>query len=264
MDWSYQLLSDQERLLFRRLGVFIGGWSLDAVESVCSGNGLDRRDILDLLASLIDRSLVDVAGHERVARFRLLETLRQYSRGLLEEFGELQAARERHLEYFLELAERSAVELDLPRNLEWLELLEPEAANLDAAIAYAADNDPEAALRIGVGLTSWWELGGRFAAGQDHLEQALKVSERAPETASEHARSGAVDISRGFAVTLKRWLYIQPQALELAQAIGDDVTMARALVTLRHVRMHPDPKGDRRGTDTSNGAWAQERGMPGP
>jgi predicted ATPase/DNA-binding CsgD family transcriptional regulator len=244
VDWSYQLLSDQERLLFRRLGVFTGGWSLDAVESVCSGNGLDRRDILDLLASLIDRSLVDVAGHERIARFRLLETLRQYSRGLLEEFGELQAARERHLEYFLELAERSAVELDLPRNLEWLELLEPETANFDAAIACAAETDPVAALRIGVGLTSWWELGGRFAAGQDHLEHALKVSERAPAALRARALWSCGHLARFRGDAHAVGLY-QPQALELAQAIGDDVTMARALVTLGHVRMHPDPKGSR-------------------
>ncbi|HEY3842020.1 MAG TPA: LuxR C-terminal-related transcriptional regulator [Acidimicrobiales bacterium] len=244
VDWSYQLLSDAERLLFRRLGIFIGGWSLDAVETVCTGDGLNRRDILDLLASLIDKSLVDIAGHDRVARFRLLETLRQYSFGLLEEFGELPAAREQHLQYFLELAERSAVELDLPRNLEWLELLEPEAANFDAAIAYAAQNDPDAALRIGVGLTSWWELGGRFAAGQDHLEQALKVSDHAPQALRARAlwSCGHLARFRGDAQAVS--LY-QPQALELARSIGDDVTMARALVTLGHVRMHPDPKGSR-------------------
>ncbi|HEY1830651.1 MAG TPA: LuxR C-terminal-related transcriptional regulator [Acidimicrobiales bacterium] len=244
VDWSYQLLSDAERLLFRRLGIFVGGWSLEAVESVCAGDGLARQNILDVLASLIDRSLVDIAGRDHVARFRLLETLRQYALGLLDEFGELPALRKRHLEFFLDLAERAADQLDLPRNLEWLDLLEPEAPNFDAAMAYAIETDPAAALRIGVGLTSWWELGGRFAAGQDHLERALNASPQAPKALRARALWSCGHLARFRGDARAVGLY-QPQALELAESIGDEATMARALVTLGHVRMHPDPQGSR-------------------
>jgi predicted ATPase/DNA-binding CsgD family transcriptional regulator len=244
VDWSYRLLSDSERLLFRRIGVFAGGWSLEAVEGVCAGDGLRRRDILDLLAKLIDQSLVDVAGQDRVARFRLLETLRQYALELLEETGELAVLRERHLEFFVELAERAAIELDLPRNLEWLDILEPEAANFDAAIAFAVENDPLLSLRLGVGLTSWWELGGRFASGQAHLVRALDAAHQAP--GALRARGlwsiGHLARFRGDAEAVGIYL---PQAMELAESIGDEATTARALVTLGHVRMHPDPKGSR-------------------
>lgn len=89
VEWSYALLSETERVLFRRLAVFAGGWSLEAVEAVCSGDGLDREAILDVLASLLDNSLVVVERHDRIARYRLLETVRQYARERLEESGEV-------------------------------------------------------------------------------------------------------------------------------------------------------------------------------
>ncbi|HEY1653411.1 MAG TPA: LuxR C-terminal-related transcriptional regulator [Acidimicrobiales bacterium] len=244
VEWSYELLSEDERLLFRRLAVFVGTWSLDAVEAVCAGEGLDRSAVLDILASLLDKSLVEVASLDRLARYRLLETLRQYALELVQKSGELSELRERHLDFFLALAERSATELDLPRNLEWLELLEPEEANFDAAIAYAAERDPERALRLCVALTSWWELGGRFAAGQHHLARALESADQAPAALRARAlwSGGHLARFRGDAEAVGRYL---PEALELAEAIGDEVTMGRALVTLGHVRMHPDPQGSR-------------------
>lgn len=244
VDWSYELLSEQERLLFRRLAVFVGTWTLDAVEAVCTGDDLDRGAILDVLASLLDKSLVEVAGLDRVARYRLLETLRQYALERLQESGELPQLRRRHLEFYLALAERAAVELDLPRNLEWLDLLEPDAANFDAAIAFGTQTDPERALRMGVGLTSWWELGGRFASGQSHLVQALEAADQAPSELRARAlwSCGHLARFRGDVEAVGRYL---PQALELAESIGAEGTMARCLVTLGHVRMHPDPKGSR-------------------
>jgi DNA-binding CsgD family transcriptional regulator len=170
--------------------------------------------------------------------------LRQYALELVEDSGELPELRDRHLEFCLSLAERAAVELDLPRNLDWLDFLEPDAANFDAAVVHAIQRDPERALRIGVGLTSWWELGGRFASGQSHLDRALEAADSAPTALRAAALWSCGHLARfaGDPEAVGRYL---PQALALAQSIDDEATMARALVTLGHVRMHPDPKGSR-------------------
>ena len=244
VDWSYALLTDAERLLFRRLAVFADGWSLEAVESVCAGDGLDRHALLDVLASLVDRSLVAVGGYDHEVRYGLLETLRQYALELLEQSGELAALRDRHLEYFLGLGERAAIELEPPRNLEWLRRLEPEAANLDSAIAHALANDPTRALRLSVALTSWWDLGGRFSLGQAHLARALAAADQSPSELRARALWSAAYLARfaGDVDSVRRYL---PQALETAASIGDEVTMGRSLMTLAHVQMTSDPKGSR-------------------
>src|SRR5262249_4947003 len=106
MDWSYQLLSEPERLLLQRLSVFSGGWTLEAAEAVCSGNGLEAADVLDLLGRLVGKSLVVMSGEaEGAPRYHLLETIRQYGRDRLLESGQGEALRDRHLAYFRQLAE---------------------------------------------------------------------------------------------------------------------------------------------------------------
>src|SRR5207302_4540878 len=114
MDWSYDLLSDEERALLRRLSVFMGGWDLEAAEAICPGEGIEELDVFDLLSHLIDKSLVvveqpttqEAAGGGKV-RYRLLETVRQYAGGKLMEAGETEPVRDRHLDYFLRLAEET-------------------------------------------------------------------------------------------------------------------------------------------------------------
>jgi predicted ATPase len=180
VDWSYDLLSEQERLLLARLAVFAGGWSLDAVQAVCGGDGLPDDAILDLLTSLVDKSLVVAEDRGRVARYRMLETVRRYAIERLDDTDELAPLRDRHLDFFVAAAERGMVELDLPQNLDWLDVLEPETANFDAAIERGLEVDPERVLRIGVALTSWWEMAGRFTAGQHVLVRGLDAAEPAP------------------------------------------------------------------------------------
>src|SRR5262249_50670054 len=111
IDWSYDLLSDPERRLLRRLSVFAGGWALAAAAAVASGEGIESREVLDLLTALVDKSLVDYGEREGEARYRLLETVRQYARERLLEAGEVEAARERHQQFYLGWAERAAPEL---------------------------------------------------------------------------------------------------------------------------------------------------------
>src|SRR5687767_8417925 len=106
LEWSHELLSGPEGVLFRRLSVFAGGWTLEAAEEVCSGEEIEEGEVLDVLSELVERSLVVTeAGHDEVPRFRMLEPIRQYGRELLEQSGELEALRSRHASYYLKLAE---------------------------------------------------------------------------------------------------------------------------------------------------------------
>jgi len=107
IDWSYNLLSEAERVLLRRLSVFAGGWTLEAAEAICGGEGIEAHDVLDLLTHLVDKSLVVMEGDGGGGRYRLLETIRQYARDRLLESGEEAVVlRESHLEWFLGLAEQ--------------------------------------------------------------------------------------------------------------------------------------------------------------
>lgn len=244
VDWSYELLSGEERVLFRRLGAFIGGWSLEAVEAVCSGDGLDAGAVLDLLRSLVDKSLVIVGEHDHVARYRMLETVRRYAVDVLEKRGERSDLRDRHLDYFVTLAERAAPGLKSPRVRAWLDVLDPEAANFNSAIGRGVESDPERALRMCVALAGWWELGGRFGAGGRALQRVLAVADRSPSRLRARALWSCGQLARYRGEWPAAQEFAQ-RALEMAESIGDDATMARALHTLGTMRTFRDPAGSR-------------------
>jgi len=134
LDWSYGLLSNQERAVLRRLSVYAGGWTLEAAEAICVGGGVEASDILDLLTSLVDKSLVLAETPRGEARYRLLETVRQYAYDRLPEAGEEAEVRTRHRDWYLVLAEQADRELHGPRQELWLERLEMEHDNLRAAL----------------------------------------------------------------------------------------------------------------------------------
>jgi len=180
MDWSFDLLSEAERVLFRRLSVFAGGWSLEAAEAVCSGNGVDASDILDLLTQLVDKSLVITETRGGEARYRLLETVRQYSQDRLVEAKEAADIRRLHRDWYLDLAEE-----DKPRRLglekaPWLERLETEHDNLRAALEWSlGSGDPQAGLRLAVAaFRLWWR--GHFDEGRHWLEEGLAANDKSP------------------------------------------------------------------------------------
>jgi predicted ATPase len=179
VDWSYELLSEQERILLRRLAVFAGGFTLEAVDEVCAGGGIEREAMLDLLASLVDQSLVIAEGHEAAVRYRLLETMREYGLERLADAGEEATIRARHRDYFLALSERAAPHLETGRQLEFLELLDPEAPNLAAAIECALLSEPPRALRFCAALYRWWCARGHFA-------EAELVHSRSLEACGDH------------------------------------------------------------------------------
>jgi predicted ATPase/DNA-binding CsgD family transcriptional regulator len=232
VDWSYELLSDDERALFMRLSVFAGSFSIQAVESVAAG--------AELLSSLVDKSLVVADEH---GAFTLLQTVREYALDRLAEAGELAAVRDRHTAYFLTLAHRVAPKLLTPEQDEALRVLDAGSVNLTAAIQYAVDSEPERALELAEALGFWW-TSGHLAAGELALGRALAAA--GPEPSALRARAtwarGVVARQAGDFVAAYT---LASEALALAEAIGDPVATARALVSLSTLQLHPDPVASR-------------------
>ena len=190
MDWSYELLSLEERALLRRLSVFAGGFTLEAAESVCAGQDLERDAVLESLSYLMDKSLVVVAEQDGEAHYRLLETVRQYGREKLSESGETEKFRERHAGYYLVLAEEAEPELKAEGQVAWLERLEREHDNLRAAMRWLLERgELEEAARLGWALWLFWGIRGHFAEGRQSMEQALSAEGGVAMPASARAKA---------------------------------------------------------------------------
>ena len=172
VDWSYNLLTDEEKKLFRSLAVFSGGWTLEAAESVC-GQGGSGYEILDSLTQLVDKSLVNLDE----SRYRMLETIRQYAQEKLNEAGEVHLARMRHLNYFLAWGEQAEAGIKSREYFLWLERMDKERDNLRAALEYViSTGQAEAALRL-IGATFWvWMTRGPWSEGQRWVEDALAIA----------------------------------------------------------------------------------------
>ncbi|MER5947601.1 BTAD domain-containing putative transcriptional regulator [Streptomyces sp. NPDC001904] len=168
LDWSWELLGAPERIVLRRLAVHRDGCTLDAAEAVCAGDGVAREEVPDLVTRLVERSLVVAVPGPR-PRYRLLESVSAYALERLAEQAEAAAVRERHLRYFLGLAERAAPRLRGAGQQEWLGLLDAESGNLRAALDEAVRADPAAARRLGAALAWWWLLRGRLTEGHRAL-----------------------------------------------------------------------------------------------
>jgi predicted ATPase/class 3 adenylate cyclase len=156
IDWSYNLLSPTEQVLFQRLSVFIGGWTLEAAESVCEGGSVRSEEALNLLEQLIHKSLVIKEEDHSESRYHMLETIRQYAHEKLVQTGEEQGVRDRHLNYFLKLSEQIEAELVGPQQGEWLARTNRENSNLRSALEHAIKSDVEAGLYISGRLEYFW------------------------------------------------------------------------------------------------------------
>ena len=171
LAWSYELLDEADKRLFRRLGVFVGGASLAAVAAICKDE--PSLDTLQSLDTLLGKSLLTrTEGRDGEARFTMLETLREYALERLREAGEA-AARRAHGSYYLGLAEAAEVGLRGPEQARWLARLETERDNLRAALRWALAADAELALRLAGALAWFWYLQGSFSEGDTFLEEAL-------------------------------------------------------------------------------------------
>ena len=231
VEWSHDLLSESERILFRRLSALVGGFDLDAAEKVCRGKVLAGEDILNLLGQLVDKSLVLAdTDDEGSVRYRLLETLRQYGRERLIEAAEEEDALAAHFAYFLEFAER-AYAARVRESLPWLARLERDHDDLRAAMDWSRQRDAREHPRL-VGALAWfWHLHSEhLVEGAERLEQALAAH---PEREAVRARA-----LTGFAMVLcwlgdfKRARQRTEEAIGIWEEIGDRLERAFAVEAL--------------------------------
>lgn len=227
VDWSYDLLSEQERRVFERLSMFAGGFSLSGAEAVACGDGVDAHDVPDLLARLVDRSLV-VRTPSSPSRYRLLEPLRQYATERLTTRREADTVGERHLRFFLALAEEAAPALRGPEQRTWLDRLEVEHDNLGSALTSAVDTGlEEEGLRLAAALGPYWQRRGHFSEGRDRLRTVLSAGRHPPT-----ARAGAL-VEAGylafFQCDYRDTLQYSVEALDLYRRADDRWGIAYAL-----------------------------------
>ncbi|MGQ0716102.1 MAG: ATP-binding protein, partial [Pseudonocardiales bacterium] len=246
LDWSHELLGDGERALLRRLSVFAGGWTLDAAEAVCPGEGIDRYDVLDLLTGLVDKSLVTTDEQGTETRYRLLETVRQYATARLADAREVDALRDCHLAYHLALAQDTAPQvLGAGRDDPVLQILATELPNLRAALERATVTNPDAALRLVDALTLFWLFTGRYREGDAAYARALDSAGEEPTPLRGRALAGRGNLLArhgGGYEAAYRWAQA---ALEIGKACSDSSVQARAYDTLGLMASVADPAGGR-------------------
>ena len=183
IDWSYSLLTEQEKILFRRLAVFVGGWRLEAAESVCADveeGGILPHDILDLLTRLVDKSLVTTEEVMGETRYHRLETIRQYSREKFFETDEVESMRNWHLNFFVRFTEQVDEYLKGPDQITWQSRMTEEQDNLRAALEWGLSRNPDSALRIAGAANLFWTAGGYSAEGFRWTQKALEQVEKIP------------------------------------------------------------------------------------
>ncbi len=221
LGWSYDLLSESERKLFRKISVFAGGWTLEASEAVGSGDGVEEREVLDLLSGLVEKSLVMVRGGDPGgARYRLLEPVRQYALDKLEESDEVEEARRRHAEFFLGIAEKTEMEMRGAEQATWLDRLEAEHDNLRGALSWALERGgPELGLHLAAAFWWFWESRGYLVEGRRWLEQALAKGSRA-------------SASRAKALDGVGWLALSVGDIDRAVAAAEEGLKLHAQVAL--------------------------------
>ena len=235
LNWSHDLLTESEQLLLHRLSVFAGGWTLEAAEAVCAGPGVETWEVLDLLGGLVNKSLVllDEAGpngeHER---YRLLETVRQYAHEHLVAAREA-AVRERHLHWYLALAEAADAALTGPPAAAWLARLEREHDNLRAALAWSLQEGSagETGLRLAYALWRFWDMHGHLSEGRRWLAQSLAAGAVGTATLRAGALRGAGNLAMAQGdYPEARTLY--EESLVLCRELGDKQGSGYALMNL--------------------------------
>jgi predicted ATPase/class 3 adenylate cyclase len=233
IDWSYELLDEGERALFRRLAVFSGGARLDAIESVCPGEDLGI-DILDGLTSLIDKSLLrQVSDPDGEPRFLMLGTIREYANERLEESGNAQALHRSHAEHYTALATQAAPELMGDDKRTWLDWLEADRDNLRAAADWAVEHeDAPLALRMVADMWRFAQMRGYLVEGADRTRRALALPSEGVDPA---LRAGALEALGGlywWMGAFDKCAATYRECLELRQQIGDKAAIAEAWYNL--------------------------------
>ncbi len=230
IDWSYDLLAAPEQAVFQRLSVFAGGWTLEAAETVCVGHAIAADDVLELLAHLVDKSVVVVEPpHEGQVRYRLLEPMRQYAQEKLREAGETEATQQHHGRFFLALAEQAEQELKGPDQLVWRDRLVQEHDNLRAAVQSAIERgDRERAVRLSGALVWFWSTYGYLSEGRKWLDLTLAHSADVPAAVRAKALIGAGELM-AYCGDDNAAHALYEEGLALSRRLGDERGIAGAL-----------------------------------
>ncbi len=231
IDWSYDLLSEAEKSVLCRLSIFSGGWTLPAAEAVCAGNPIDAADVLDLLTGLADKSLVIADFVNAGVRYRLLETIKQYAGDRLRERGGEDGVRQRHLDFFVALAETAEPNLRGPEQQRWLDLLEVEHDNLRAALQ--GSGEPQ--LRLAACLSRFWMFRGYFTEAKARCDNLLKQHAGrppSPSLARVHQTAGNMGLVQGDFAEARR---CYEEALLMRSHLGDRAGEASTLTNLAMV-----------------------------
>lgn len=244
VDWSYELLSEQEKALFRRLSVFAGGWTLEAAEVVCAGNPIEPGEVLDRLSALVDKSLVLAQEqHDGQMRYRLLETLRQYGQERLLQQAESNTIGQHHAAFFLQLVEQSERMTNWLKGAgrEWLDRLDLEQDNLRAAVRWLInDGDVEGAQRFAGTARRFWFFRGYVAEGLRLLEEVLALDPAADRVLEEESDASVTFDLNSLSETEIRRLSARARVLhgigQFATLHGDVETGQRA--EQRSVRLY--------------------------
>jgi predicted ATPase/class 3 adenylate cyclase len=230
IDWSYDLLSEDERTVFRRLGVFAGGFTIDAASEAVADDDVESWDVLDRLSTLVDKSMVVCVEGER-RRYRLLESIRQYALERLKEAGEEDRIRRAHACFFDALAVTAEAGMGVGSEAEWMATYEPDFDNFRSAIDWSLRNDAFAAVRIAGNLTRCWSYFGLDAEGLRHSEAALAaIGDRADAPEAFAAWLSIAIHARTMGAT-RRSLEAADRALAIAVASGDSARASEARAT---------------------------------
>ena len=234
LRWSYDLLGEAERRLFRRFSVFVGGCTLPAVEAVADALG-GATEVLDGVISLVDKNLLRrVEREDGEVRLAMLETIREYALERLAESDEEQAVRRAHADYYLALAEEAEPGLTTAEQMRWLDLLEREHNNFRTALRWSLrSEDVERTLRFGGALWRFWYVRGHLSEGKKWLEEALALDGGDPSLRAK-VLGGAGELSHSLG-DLNRAQELRAEALAVSSQLGDEAQIAAALNGLAFV-----------------------------
>jgi predicted ATPase/DNA-binding CsgD family transcriptional regulator len=249
LQWSYDLLSEKERRLFRYLSVFVGGCTVEAVEAICSTAGDGMTHLLDGVTSLLENNLLYLREQsEGEPRLMMLETIREYGLECLANNGETEAVRRAHAAYYLALAEEAELKLIRAEQLQWLERLEQEHDNLRATLSWLLEQEEiEMALRLGGAVWLFWLLHAHWSEGHQWLEKALARSSEVVAPVRAKALY-ATTMQAYYAGDNSRAAVLAEECLKLYRELGDKRGIAIALNSLGHIAL-------------SNGDYAAARAL---
>jgi predicted ATPase/serine/threonine protein kinase len=243
VEWSHDLLTDEERILFRRLAVFSGGWTLSAAESVCGDTygsamkdeskdpNLHPSEVLHHLERLIDKSIVHVTQDDDRLRYSMLETVREFAREKLRISGEENEFRDRHLEWAIDFAEAPELDPTTPRRATWVDRVNLDVENVRSALRWSAGRSSEGQLRLCVAMAPYWDKRTYWKEGREWLTRAVTATDGAVSTIRAEAFGWLGVVERQLSLFDEAKVHLEA-GIELFRALGDLAGVGRELHAL--------------------------------